>query len=212
MDFERARSEEQKNIRFNQIIEATLKQYEQKPYSEISLASIAKDLDFSRANLYKYVSTKEEVFLYIVERDIKAYIDDLEEEFKGVETENIDAFAATWARVQARHTRLLEVLAILHTIIEKNVRVENLAEFKIKFFKMYDSVLNIIRTHFKALNDEQINMFVSMQLSMAMGLHPMTVVNKVQEEAIKLSGVPYKTPEFEKAFGEYIKITLKGLL
>ncbi|EGW40889.1 TetR/AcrR family transcriptional regulator, partial [Desulfosporosinus sp. OT] len=79
MEFERARNEEQKSIRRDQIIEAALKLYETEPFEKITLASIANELSFSRANLYKYVTTKEEIFLRILNSDLEKWVEQVYE-------------------------------------------------------------------------------------------------------------------------------------
>ena len=61
----RARTDDQKEERLNQIKEAADSLFEQMPYTEITLTTIADKLTWSRANLYKYVTTKEEIFLEI---------------------------------------------------------------------------------------------------------------------------------------------------
>ena len=63
--FIRARSGEHKEERLSQIKEATAELFASCPYSEITLTTIAEKLGWSRANLYKYVTTKEEIFLEI---------------------------------------------------------------------------------------------------------------------------------------------------
>ena len=64
-DYIRARSDEHKEERLSQIKEATAELFAIAPYSEITLTTIAEKLCWSRANLYKYVTTKEEIFLEI---------------------------------------------------------------------------------------------------------------------------------------------------
>jgi len=59
MDFIRARSDEQKSVRLKQITDAAVELFESQEYDKISLASIAKKLNFSRVNLYKYVPPKK---------------------------------------------------------------------------------------------------------------------------------------------------------
>ena len=62
-DYIRARSYDQKEERLNQIKKATEELFENFPYTEITLSTIAEKLGWSRANLYKYVTTKEEIIL-----------------------------------------------------------------------------------------------------------------------------------------------------
>ena len=64
-NFTRARSSEQKEERMREIKCAAERQFEQRTYQSISLSTIAEELSWSRANLYKYVTSKEEIFLEI---------------------------------------------------------------------------------------------------------------------------------------------------
>ena len=56
--------------------------FDEVPYSEITLTTIAKRLSWKRANLYRYVSTKEEIFLDLIEDRMCAYYADLDAAFK----------------------------------------------------------------------------------------------------------------------------------
>ena len=76
-DYIRARSDEHKEERLSQIKEATAELFANCPYSEITLTTIAEKLGWSRANLYKYVTTKEEIFLEISAEKMAAYYNSL---------------------------------------------------------------------------------------------------------------------------------------
>ena len=64
-DFIRARTDGQKEIRMKEIKDAADSLFAKMPFSDITLTVIAENLGWSRANLYKYVTTKEEIFLEI---------------------------------------------------------------------------------------------------------------------------------------------------
>lgn len=70
-DFIRARSSEQKEFRMSEIKNAADMLFKKHPFSDITLTTIAENLGWSRANLYKYVTTKEEIFLAIVEEKME---------------------------------------------------------------------------------------------------------------------------------------------
>ena len=76
-DFIRARSSEQKSQRMADIKRATAQLYRDFPYHEITLTTIAERLGWSRASLYKYVTTKEEIFLELSADARNAYFEDL---------------------------------------------------------------------------------------------------------------------------------------
>ena len=65
-DYQRARSPQQKAERMSAIMDATETLFAQLPYHEISMGLIAKELGWSRSNLYKYAATQEEIFLALL--------------------------------------------------------------------------------------------------------------------------------------------------
>ena len=55
----RARNVKSKEFRWNQIMNAAMKEFAQRPYQEITISQICNHLPFSRENLYKnYVKIK----------------------------------------------------------------------------------------------------------------------------------------------------------
>lgn len=98
-DFIRARSSEQKNQRMADIKQATAQLYREFPYHEITLTTIAERLGWSRASLYKYVTTKEEIFLELSADARNAYFGDLLTAFSPAVEFNAPQLAATWAQI-----------------------------------------------------------------------------------------------------------------
>jgi AcrR family transcriptional regulator len=60
-DWIRARTKQQKAERLQEIYVVARLQLNAKSFDSISFASISKQLSFSRANLYKYVQSKEDI-------------------------------------------------------------------------------------------------------------------------------------------------------
>lgn len=209
--FKRARSDQQKELRMQQIMDATLALYHDTPYQKISLSSIAKELNFTRANLYKYVKTKEEIFLHILIRETEKAVAALHQVFITKDSLSIEEFALLWAQTFDKHPLFIQLMAIMYSIIEKNVSLENLVQFKTEFTKSMVSAGAIIQHALPQLSEETINQFMSMQMFYAMGLYPASNETEVQTEAIARSGIPYYTPDFVEEFSRFIRLTIKGL-
>ena len=211
LNFQRARSDEQKKLRMHQIMDATLKLYETQPFQKISLSNIAKELNFTRANLYKYVSTKEEIFLNIILREGESLSKNLETAFEGKENISLEEFATIWATVFYGNSRFIQLMAIMYSIIEKNVTLEYLIDFKKQFSEKMFILSFMMQKSLPKISEEVITQFLMMQMFYAMGLFPATNDNELQKEAIKVSGIPYKTPNFIEEFSKFIILTIKGL-
>lgn len=211
MDFKRARSDEQKSIRIGQITDVARRLFETNKYEDISLAGIAKGLSFTRANLYKYVSSKEEIFLYIIMDDLSKWTKNLNNKFADAENPSIKNFSLLWVESLEENKEMIKILSILYTIIEKNVTVERLTSFKIEFFKEMQEIFVLIKKIFPMLSQEKISKFLQMQLYFVMGLYPATTENAIQREAIAKAKIPYEQPDLSVILYEFTVMLLNNL-
>ena len=78
MNFQRARNKQAKAERWDEIVNSTISLFERISYANITIKDIAQKTSFTRGNIYKYISTKEEIFLEIIIRDSKKWINDLQ--------------------------------------------------------------------------------------------------------------------------------------
>ena len=131
--FIRAKSQENKNIRLQQIMDVTDRLFHEKTYHEITLSVIAKEVGLARGGLYKYVISKEEIFLMIYLQKEKAMIDDIVEQLIN-EKITPDLLSEVMSKTIYQHLDFIKYHQILNAIIETNVTIEKLAEFKVKTF------------------------------------------------------------------------------
>lgn len=197
MDFQRARTDEQKEIRIKQISKAALDLLKTERYEDITLAGIAKDLSFTRANLYKYISSKEEIFLYIILDELENWKNDLDKVFNGRVNPNKEDFAVLWSESVYRNIMMIQTMSLLYTIFEKNVTVEKLADFKKKLFAQTSKVVVLLTKIYPGFTMETAFKFLQMQLFYALGLYPTTNECEIQKKAIEIAGFhPFQTPNF----------------
>lgn len=133
--FMRARSDEQKAQRFAEVKAAAKKQFVERPYHEITLTTIAEELDWSRANLYKYVSTKEEIFLALDADECHAYFEALLTALPEGCGFSADIVAEVWAGIANAHQDYFRLGEILSGIIEANVGIDRLVAFKRAYYE-----------------------------------------------------------------------------
>ena len=148
-EFIRARSAEQKGQRLEEIKGAVRRQFAVRPYHEITLTTIADELGWSRANLYKYVSTKEEVFLLLTADEMDSYFNALLTALPEGCGLSPDTVAEVWAGIANAHQEYFRLGDLLTTIVETNVTVERLMTFKRAY---YDHVARM-REHLPLILD-----------------------------------------------------------
>ena len=143
-DFIRARSDEHKEERLCQIKEATAELFRTAPYAEITLTTIAEKLGWSRANLYKYVTTKEEIFLEIASEKMAAYYGALINAFKKASGRPASELSKIWADVLDANQDYMRYVSYLNPVIETNVTVDRLASFKKKYYDFANDFCSLL--------------------------------------------------------------------
>jgi AcrR family transcriptional regulator len=139
-DYIRARSDEHKEERMTQIKEATAELFEAAPYSEITLTTIAEKLGWSRANLYKYVTTKEEIILEIAGDKMEAYYGALLAALPEGCNFSTEVIAEVWAGILNANQDYMRYVSYLNPVIETNVTVDRLAVFKKKYYDLANAI------------------------------------------------------------------------
>ena len=140
-DFIRARSDEQKEQRMAEIKRVTDELFAEHPYHEITLAAIAEQLGWSRAALYKYVTTKEDIFLEICSEKQDEYYGALLTAYPAGSTYSPAVLTEVWVEQLASHRDYLNYCDLLFTIIETNSAVERLAAFKRHYYEGQDQLI-----------------------------------------------------------------------
>lgn len=207
-DFIRARSSEQKNQRMADIKQATAQLYREFPYHEITLTTIAERLGWSRASLYKYVTTKEEIFLELSADARNAYFGDLLTAFSPAVEFNASAVAATWAQIAESNKDWFVYGDILMTIIETNVTLDRLKVFKKGYFGLLDQLYSQMGPMLK-LSKERFSCLVSTIHYHGIGLTGGCTTNPMVAQALKELGIDNPKPNFKASMEEFILMCLR---
>lgn len=207
-EFIRARSAEQKEQRMADIKKATYDLFKSNPYHEITLTTIAERLGWSRANLYKYVATKEEIFLELAADARDSYFAALMTEFKEGKEYSAEEAAALWAQIADDHQDWPLFGTMLMTVIEVNVTVDRLKVFK----KGYYDQLDPLSKRFAAclgIAEESFPDLLNTIYYHQTGLVGNCAKNPLIAQAIEELGITRTIPEFKADMEEFICMCIK---
>lgn len=131
MNWKRARTDEKKNERKEAIFKAALTLFKRNGYDNVSFNGIAAEAGFTKSNMYRYFSSKEEIFLNVFADLFTQWFDSCTQQMQQLEP-NADAncFAKVWVASFVAHPRFLDLTPILFVSLEKNSSFEQLLEFK----------------------------------------------------------------------------------
>jgi len=212
MNWQRARTDEQKEQRTNEILAATARLYDQASFAEITLAAIAREANFTRSNLYKYFRSKEEIFFEFLKHDIYLWRKDVLVAFGDAATWPVFDFADTWVAVLVRHERMLRLISVLYAHLEKKASREGLIGFKQMANDEFGVLAGMLYRLFPALSSERALKFLQLQLAAAIGLYAMTNLSPAQRKVLEMPEFQHFKIDFADSFREAVAFLLKGLL
>ena len=160
-EYIRARTDSQKEERMTQIKEAADSLFKSMPYTDITLSTIAEKLGWSRANLYKYVNTKEEIYLEIEQDRMGEYLNSLLTVFPEGCSFSPETVAEIWTAQVVSHEDYFRYVSFLLTIIERNVTVERLTVFKKTYYELAFVLQKRLAYALKITEDQADTLFLS---------------------------------------------------
>ena len=207
-EYIRARSAEQKQERMEAIMAAADALFQKRPYHQITMGTIAEALGWSRSNLYKYAATQEEIFLALHSAKNRAWIDDLAAALDGAPLP-VPEFARIWARTTDRHASFLRYQEIIIAIIESNVTLERLTDFKRDFASMLPPVVDVLKRQCNIDEQAAIDLYLRL-LYQAPGLYNHYHAAELTREAMRAAGLPETQGTFAEAYADFVELCLRG--
>ncbi len=207
-EFQRARSQEQKEERINEIKKAADKQFMEKSYSDISMTTIDSDLGWTRANLYKYIKTKEEIYLLLAEDKREEYMSSLLSAIPENCGYSNETLAEVWAEILKAHPQYIRYSDILITIIETNVSVDKLAVFKKNYYESAARVTARISSLLKITEENAYSLFMAVHYH-AIGIGGICTYNPLIQKALEKANIHPAETDFKESMKEFILMNLE---
>ncbi len=212
MNWQRARTDEKKNERKEAIHKAAFTLFKKNGYDNVSFNGIASEAGFTKSNMYRYFSSREEIFLNIFAGLFKKWVEDCIEKLQRLDQEEtINIFAKIWVESHMSHKQFLDLTPILFVSLERNSSYEQLLEFK-KLAKdlLYMLSLEITRIY-PDIHIDKAFKFLNLSFAATSSFWAASTQNealkKIYEQEI------YKDMEttFEEDLASSIEIIIKGL-
>lgn len=208
-DWQRARSDEQIEIRVNQILEAAAELFRHTAYEDVTMMKIAEAAGFTRSNLYRYFKTREEIFLALYMADFRRWSADVEETvIKEMDRED---FVTRWLKLLGRHQRFVELTPLLNLSLERNASREVLKETKLAMAEFGSLLVPVLRRALPGLSPPGAYEFLQTNLFLIAGTWPASHRTAMQNEVIDEIGVPELRIEFFEFMHRALDTCLRGL-
>lgn len=167
--------------RREEIIDACEKLYQTKGFKDITIKDIGSLTSFTRTSIYNYFQTREEIFLALLQREYKLWINNLNRMMREVPAMTKEKFARRFSRSLGKRPLLLKLLSMNHYDMESGSRPERLAEFKLTYGETLRTVAQCLRQYFPAMPEEERQNFIYIFFPFMFGIYPYTSVNEKQK-------------------------------
>ncbi len=138
---QRANNPEQKALRRKQILDAARARFMTCSFEEVNLNHVAKDVGITKAALYRYFRNKETLFLALFVESLEDLIASSDNSLEQSSLLN------TICNVLIENPLFCKLSAILHTILERNLSLEEAAEFKLTLLDLMGKFSVQIQNH-----------------------------------------------------------------
>lgn len=177
--------------RRDEIIEASMRLYEERIFKDITIKDISEAITFARSNIYNYFQTKEEIFLAIFEEEYRKWNDDLEQIAQAHVTDR-ETLSDLLAKSLEKRKLMLKLLAVNLYDLEENSRMECLISFKKAYAASRVHMFAIMKTCHPDLSDEQLMQKMLALLAFLHGIYPYCYATEKQSAAMKAAGIETK--------------------
>lgn len=178
-------SPELTNARREEIISACKTLYKDMSFKAITIMKIAEYTSFSRASIYNYFETKEEIFLAILQKEYELWVADLRSITESNDSMTKEAIADALALSLKKRELLLKLLSMNHYDLEENSREERLYEFKIAYGSSLKAVDGLLAKFCKDMDKKARQSFIYSFFPFIYGIYPYTVVTEKQKRAME---------------------------
>lgn len=206
-EFIRARSSAQKEQRMQEIKHAANDLFHERRYHEITLKAIAEKLGWSHAALYKYVTTKEDIFLELCADARADYVASLLAAYPTGCSYSPDVLAEVWTEQLNSHRDYLAYSDLLFSIIETNVSPERLAVFKRAYFSDMGRLIQRFAEN-GVIDAANADRLFNAVLFHAVSLNGWCSENELVAQAMEIAGLENRTPDFKREMRDFIGMCL----
>lgn len=213
MEWQRARTDEKKNERRDAIYSAAFKLFREKGYDKVSFNGIAAEAGFTKSNLYRYFSSKDDIFLSIFSELFEGWVDDCLQRLAELpEHSEIERFTASWVASTRGRTQYLDLATLMLTSLERNSSFEQLLVFKrLAMNRLYEIAVAVCRIY-PGLSIPQGFTFLTLGFAATNNYWAGATTNDALDRIYQMDEFQQLKPDFEGNLASAISVILRGLL
>jgi len=159
--FQRARSDEQRAIRHQTILDTAAAMLEEMPVSELSLNELSRRVGLAKSNVLRYFDSREAVLLELLDSLTREWLEHLSEELPSAVTaqagfeRRAEQVAGAFTRSLAERPVLCDLINAQAATLEHNVSTDTIASFKRTSVVNATALVGLIRQALPELSEDE---------------------------------------------------------
>ncbi|MET9087992.1 TetR family transcriptional regulator [Streptomyces sp. NPDC004237] len=168
MTFQRARSEEQREIRRRSILDTAAAMLEDMPVSELTLNELSRRVQLAKSAMLRYFESREAVLLDLLDVALSRWVAEISTQLSdgtgrpGSARERCDRLAALVSRSLQQHATLCDLIAAQSGVLERNVSAEVLLRFKQSTHTSLRMLADAVRRYIPELDEDSFSLCLTM--------------------------------------------------
>ena len=173
-------------MRREAILDAAAELLAERDYSEISFNEIARRARFTKSNVYRYFSSREEIYLQLYLDEVTKWSAELAQELK-----KLPANAATGqlskvlANALLARPRLLDLMPLLSTSLERNSAADAVLRFKFRLAEVMRRLTAALGRVLPGVPEQRLVLLLTAMHALVAGLWPMANPNKIVQQVME---------------------------
>jgi AcrR family transcriptional regulator len=158
--FQRARSEEQREIRRRAILDTAAAMLDEMPVADVSLNELSRRVGLAKSNVLRYFESREAVLLELLDVFLESWLTELADELAaGIEAHaapevRAGQLAEILSRSLAGHVVLCDLFGAQGGVLEHNVSVEVVKRHKRSYLTRAEAMAELLRRHVPELGED----------------------------------------------------------
>ncbi|WP_031191759.1 MULTISPECIES: TetR/AcrR family transcriptional regulator [Streptomyces] len=159
MTFQRARTEEQREIRRQAILDVASAMLDEMPVAAVTLNELSRRVGLAKPNVLRYFESREAVLLELLDRFLQEWLAELIEELAAALDNDLSmperaaAVAELLSRSLSGRKVLCELFGAQGSVLEHNVSVEVAARYKRASLNRLTTMTDLLRTYLPELGE-----------------------------------------------------------
>lgn len=196
LSFQRARTDEQIQIRKAEILCACFELYKKGGFEAVNFKAISEMTSFTRQSIYNYYKTREEALLDMLLYEHRIWFEHIKTVTENTESMTKEEYARFISKSFMEHGLMLELTSLLINVLKNSSRPEKMTEFGKAGADSYNLLLSSVSKFIPELSFEAHCTFTSSVISLALGVYPVEQLYKNQ--ILPASAHSLKIPDFIK--------------